>query len=681
MQEILVKHMANQALNVPASYNDLFELRGYRSGQTGTVRVELARFGPLWMAGAYENGRDQPLYKMEGIRDFQQENSSGVKRPMPIGWIVQFDFADLGDDKEQYRHVHRLNENRSRDAYGPMMAMCKAFSAPDDTLKQAVEEVIDVDQWARMMAIQTLCGIADVYPVENPHNFNTYVRPTDGRIIAIPWDWDFTFNLGATSRILDPKSSRKNLWRIMDTPGIRRLYEGHLVDLIDRTFNESYARTWFEHYGEVAGSNYGSHINYVRSRASAVKGQLSAPVLFSIDTNAGQPLTVEASSVTLRGKGQIRLRTLRWEETGEVLTPYWVDDETWEVTLPLQVGENTITLQGLNAQGGKGSLFSPMGSGQIVVTNSSHTAAPTADSLRISEIMYRPGPATEGERAEGVTDRDDFEFIELHNAGSDELSLSGVEFVEGIRATMDEGQTLAPGEAAVLVRNREAFGLRYGERPRILGVYEGSLSNGGETLVLALGDLELHRFAYNDRAPWPEEADGDGFSLTSALSEAPNGEAAAWRASRVSGGTPGMVEEDPPAGDLVYEEWLVTHFDEVERGDEAISGRFADPDGDGLVNLVEYFFATAPKQAGTLPLIEVASDSETIRVSYPRRRGLGDVGAEVEVSSDLEEWQSPAAGEVAVGPTDAIEGREDVVKASWTGDISGQERYLRVRVG
>lgn len=45
--------------------------------------------------------------------------------------------------------------------------------------------------------------------------------------------------------------------------------------------------------------------------------------------------------------------------------------------------------------------------------------------------------------------------------------------------------------------------------------FSGSLSNGGEQITLQASDNSVVReFTYDDKSPWPESPDGDGFSLT-----------------------------------------------------------------------------------------------------------------------------------------------------------------------
>ena len=78
------------------------------------------------------------------------------------------------------------------------------------------------------------------------------------------------------------------------------------------------------------------------------------------------------------------------------------------------------------------------------------------------------------------------------------------------------------------------------------GEYSGTLSNDGEHLGIRAANLKpIAEFAYNDKSPWPEEADGDGFSLvlrdprTSAEGAA---NPASWRPSSEKGGSPGRSE-------------------------------------------------------------------------------------------------------------------------------------------
>ncbi|HEY5914750.1 MAG TPA: lamin tail domain-containing protein [Verrucomicrobiae bacterium] len=159
--------------------------------------------------------------------------------------------------------------------------------------------------------------------------------------------------------------------------------------------------------------------------------------------------------------------------------------------------------------------------------------------LLLNEIMFNPLPA-------GLTNSDAFEFLELKNAGTMALNLSGLAFTQGISFTFTNGTWLGPGEFAVLVRDPVAFAARY-PGVTIHGVYAGKLENTGETLTLSHpAGGKVFSVAYDRRAPWPVTPDGYGFSLVprySGQAQAPD-KGSNWRASAYPGGSPGT--DDPP---------------------------------------------------------------------------------------------------------------------------------------
>ncbi len=163
--------------------------------------------------------------------------------------------------------------------------------------------------------------------------------------------------------------------------------------------------------------------------------------------------------------------------------------------------------------------------------------------LRVSELMFHPSDPTDEEIAAGFTNDDDFEYLEVVNVGTETLSLTNSRFTDGIILTFAESIGLAPEERAVIVRNQAAFEMRYGAEVRVLGVYEQSLSNGGERLewVGAFGEPIL-AFSYADA--WHESADGGGDSLEVTDLRAEDGAwelASHWQTT--PGGSPGQAAE------------------------------------------------------------------------------------------------------------------------------------------
>ena len=170
--------------------------------------------------------------------------------------------------------------------------------------------------------------------------------------------------------------------------------------------------------------------------------------------------------------------------------------------------------------------------------------------LALTELMYHPPNV-------GLTNSDEFEFLELKNTGTNVLNLSGLTF-SGINFTFTNGTLLGTGQFCVLVRNAAAFASKY-PGVTIHGTYTAKLDNGGEEIAL------LHPFCakifgvtYDDTAPWPVTADGHGFSLVPknpGLSQAPDN-GADWRASANVGGSPGADDPTPAIPAIVINEVL-----------------------------------------------------------------------------------------------------------------------------
>ncbi len=198
----------------------------------------------------------------------------------------------------------------------------------------------------------------------------------------------------------------------------------------------------------------------------------------------------------------------------------------------------------------QGSAWSAMNEATFVVN-----PAASGD-LLISEIHYNPASPTPEELAiDGRLDNDDFEFIELLNRSDTAIDLTGLEFERGIQFAFPSSR-LAAGERAVVVRDLDAFQLRYGTDVTVLGEFsDGSLSNGGERLTvvatLADGPTTVLDLTYDDSSLWPQASDGVGASLelvdpTDVPFETIS-KHYAWQSSLPMGGTPGSAATPRPS--------------------------------------------------------------------------------------------------------------------------------------
>lgn len=203
--------------------------------------------------------------------------------------------------------------------------------------------------------------------------------------------------------------------------------------------------------------------------------------------------------------------------------------------------------------------------GQLVSTATYSGEVDTLQqNLRITEVMYNPSEASAAEL--GVDNSlvsDDFEFIELQNTSTDtNIELTGARFTEGIRFDFTGAAVteLAPGERVLVVRNLEAFTLRYGAdaAARVAGEFADNtaLQDGGEMITLLTGDGSLvSSFSYGDtwHEGWAVRADGAGSSLEVIDANGDYNEPTNWRASSRIHGSPGAADDSPVNGLFINE--------------------------------------------------------------------------------------------------------------------------------
>lgn len=174
--------------------------------------------------------------------------------------------------------------------------------------------------------------------------------------------------------------------------------------------------------------------------------------------------------------------------------------------------------------------------------------------LTVTEIMYSPADDTPDEDPTSSFTRSDYEFLELKNVDTRDVSLVGLSFSRGVTFDFTDSRvsTLRPGELLLIVSDEAAFAARYGstEGLKIAGEYRGTLSDGGETIHL-VGLLGETIFDFEYSGDWYPETDGTGPSLVNVDSSAPFealNEAASWQASAEPFGNPGIDSSSPEEG-------------------------------------------------------------------------------------------------------------------------------------
>jgi hypothetical protein len=181
---------------------------------------------------------------------------------------------------------------------------------------------------------------------------------------------------------------------------------------------------------------------------------------------------------------------------------------------------------------------------QSTTTFGAPNAGPLVGPLVINEVMYNPYPGYD-------------EFIELRNLTASPVSLDGPSGttwkIGGISYNFPTGQSIAAnGYALVVAIEPTAFRTKYNipAAVPIFGPFAGQLQDSGERLTLEKPDapyvdnqgvlttpyILIEAVRYNDKAPWPLAADGEGPSLQRLSSSTYGDDPINWAAN---GATPG----------------------------------------------------------------------------------------------------------------------------------------------
>jgi len=212
----------------------------------------------------------------------------------------------------------------------------------------------------------------------------------------------------------------------------------------------------------------------------------------------------------------------------------------------------------------------------VVNAGNASNNPPATPAVVINELMYHP-----------LSDEDDEEYIELYNAGTTDVNLTGWQFTDGISYVFPAGTILNKGSHLVIANDPAVVGAKYGI-DGVLGPFaSGRLSNRGEQLELRddAGNV-VDAVYYHDRGRWPRAADGDGPSLELLDPQLDNALGESWQVNRetTAEGTPGTTNSvaTEATGRIV----TVAHFPTTPAPSETVTVRARVYNGTNAVRLL-----------------------------------------------------------------------------------------------
>jgi hypothetical protein len=365
--DTIYNHMLTAAGAVPGMYYDVARFIHPLTAATNPLGVDmtvnaclrLAGFDEIFLDSQFPSGSDGQMYEIEVFRRFlssPNNDPEALKGPGNGGSNTNYtdvELADYGTNKDAYRCNAYTAMARKEDNYAGLIDFYRLFSLSGTAFVNRANQVLDVDEWLRALACDSLLGVADgPFIGGSVHNFRVYFRPNDGKAMLMPWDWDSALGpyypaAGDTNaNPLDPIGHGNMAKIVTASPDLTRRYYAQLSDLIGTTFNTGYMSTWVNHYASVSGQDYSSILTYIGARANAVTAKLpSATTTFTAAAGTVAP----TGSVTLSGAANIKVTAI--EVNGILYTPVWSSNTNWSIVVPLVTGSNQLAVKGYSLQG------------------------------------------------------------------------------------------------------------------------------------------------------------------------------------------------------------------------------------------------------------------------------------------------------------------------------------------
>ncbi len=392
-----------------------------------------------------------------------------------------------------------------------LFSLIDVMNAPASAYQPSVRGLVDVEHWMRTFAMNDLASFWDAFGNPNAKNTYLYKPQHDGWKLFC---WDFDVGLGVFNDPVDaglfPTLNDPSMTRLYGTPAFVRGYWRALDEAVNSFFQASavtpllaskYAA--FQASGvnltspfAVSGAYGLSITDWITQRRNYLLGQL-ATVAAPFNVSSPATITTANNLVRLAGTAPIVARDITINGIPYPIS--WTSVSNWTAFVPVSTHTTSLVVES------RGSTNQVLGTRTVQVTYTGTDEAPETNVV-INEIMYNPAESGGS-------------YVELYNRSAAYSFDLGGWRLNGADYTFPPGTIITNGGYLVLARSREAFVAAYGAGVPVLGVFDGQLDNGGETLTLlrpagAEGEFALvDRVTYDDDPPWPAAANGLGSSL------------------------------------------------------------------------------------------------------------------------------------------------------------------------
>jgi hypothetical protein len=326
----------------PANENEYFILEVNNRGTN--LREEVEPMGNDLLDRVYPDGSQGELYRIDDEWWFTDDWGRTSRNA---------DWSYKGSDNAARYHSEWMKRTRENEYdYSSLVNMFKTVSANNYT-QASIERLIDPVAVMKMSAIRGYVHDWDSFSLDRGKNGYLYRRSTDGRFMFFHWDSDLAFDNTSAAFYNGMTGFRPYL----EKPYNLRLFKHYLAVLVENyAKNSPRLTTWLQLEEEastqytVAATTYTGWFNGRETPAITFLGA-GRNMAFDITSNAGNPISTAADTLTLTGTGPLRVNRVSVVGHPEAIF-VWTSETAWNLSgIRLRSGADTLTLQALDDNG------------------------------------------------------------------------------------------------------------------------------------------------------------------------------------------------------------------------------------------------------------------------------------------------------------------------------------------
>lgn len=451
------------------------------------------------------------LYKLQPWFEFDNTNSRSLGFSNN-SWCTLNNFVTTGGVKKlaryRWNYLVRAAQGTANN-YTNVFALTDAANLSGSPAQAAgMEAVADMEEWMRIFAVRHSVGDWDSFGTQNSQNMYGY-KPLQGKWTLFIWDMNIVLgnsgSWGPGQNLFAVNGADGPMQRLYNNPPFRRAYWRALKEIttgpmdgsrINPLLDAKYAAFRAEGLNVTSPATVKS---WIASARSSILSQAAAVDVSNLTVNDPTSWTTQETVVTLTGNAPVAVKTIAVNGVAYPIT--WTSVTGWSMRIPLNSGNNLLSLQGLDVRG------KPVSDSAVAlsVTSTAIVERPQ-DFIVINEILYSPVLTNAA-------------FVELHNHSTrSTFDLSNYRF-NGLDYTFPPGTLFGPQAFLVLAKDRAAFAAAYGNGIPVFDQFNGKLDPDGETLTLLKpgaipgDDIVISKVRYGITLPWPALPANRGVSL------------------------------------------------------------------------------------------------------------------------------------------------------------------------